>query len=152
MRSLEYCPATLSRRRVWLTTCKQRCHVLPELTPHICCTDSHYLKPKSCNTANKRKKGPFFSLSRRHCSSCILNLLAGVGLLIHLCSPGAERWCKFLIISQVFVCSRALPRLFYHHFFFLFFSTALHKRRRGTNPWPTVLVFLLSQGLEVNSF
>lgn len=58
-----------------------QCRVLPEITPHIF-ADSDYLKPGATMLPIKGKKRLFW----RHQCSCILSSLAGIGLLIHLCS------------------------------------------------------------------
>lgn len=55
------------------------------------------------------------------------------------CVRSTEAWCNFLVVSQVFVCSQLLLCCICH----VLLRCAV---TRGTNPWPTVLVFLLSQG------
>lgn len=49
---------------------------------------------------------------------------------------GAQLWCNFLVTSQVFVCAQPL----------LDRACPCCAVTRGTGPWPSVLVFLLSQG------
>lgn len=58
------------------------------------------------------------------------------------CVLGAEIWCHFQVISQVFVCSRSLLCCVCP----VVLSCSVQSVTSRTNPWPTVLVFLLSQG------
>lgn len=96
--------------------------------------DNYYLKPEA-NILQIPKRHDFVL---RYQNSHILNNSPELDYWF-TCVLSAVVWCNFLVISQVFVCSQPLLRCICHVLLYCAVT-------RGTNPWPTVLVFLLSKG------